>query len=51
MTPYILIIFMTLGYGQSDIKFQEFNSKKNCEIALEWVMKTDSKNITLCVPK
>jgi hypothetical protein len=42
---------MTLGYGQSDIKFQEFNSEKTCKTALELVTKADSKNIALCIAK
>jgi hypothetical protein len=31
---YVLIIYLSLGYGQKDIQFQEFTSKQNCEAAL-----------------
>ena len=51
MTPYILIVFMTLGYGQSDIKFQEFTSEKTCRTALEMLTKADSKIIAVCAVK
>jgi hypothetical protein len=51
MTTYILIIFMSLGYGQSDIKFQEFNSQQTCNSVLEIIKKANEKAISVCMIK
>ena len=51
MSTYVLIIFMSLGYGQADIKFQEFNSLESCNEVKDLVKKADEKNVPICVKK
>lgn len=35
---YILILYFSLGYGQSELKLQEFSSKEHCHAAIQEVL-------------
>lgn len=49
---YILILYIAMGYGQTELKMQEFSSKKTCADALEWIKhaQIEYKNAE-CLPK
>lgn len=51
MTTYVLVVFMSLGYGQADIKFQEFNSQKSCNEVKDLIKKADEKTVSFCIEK
>lgn len=42
---------MTMGYAQSDFKFQEFSSLKTCEEARKIIQVTHEKTLTVCTEK
>jgi hypothetical protein len=46
------MLYFALGYGQSELKMQEFNSKDHCEAAIHWLSqeKIEYKTAT-CLPK
>jgi hypothetical protein len=56
---YVLMIVALMGYGpRPDVRFQDFNSKERCEVALAAVRQawTESKNDwalnkAVCLPK
>ena len=52
MTTFVLVIFMSLGYGQADIKFQEFHSMNSCNEVKDLIKKaTDEKSTAICIEK
>lgn len=48
---WLLLIYMTKGYGQYDLMFQEFSSESSCLVG-EKVVKAADKDIkTACIKK
>jgi hypothetical protein len=53
MAQAVLIIFMGMGYGQYDIKFQEFSNMERCVQGMEVIknMSHDKFDNMMCVVK
>lgn len=53
MSTAILIIYMGMGYGQYEIKFQEFSNMERCVQSMEVIrsMSKDAVQNMMCVIK
>jgi len=51
---YVLLLILSLGYGQKSIIFQEFSSEKSCEIASQEIKSSninDDVSKLVCLKK
>lgn len=48
---FILMLVLTLGYGQKQITFQEFNNLSRCQAAIAEISKVDSVEKAICIQK
>lgn len=48
---YVLLLVLHLGYGQTQITFQEFSSLKNCQSAIEEISKVETVEKSVCIQK
>ena len=48
---YILLLVLSLGYGQKQITFQEFSSLNRCQTAIAEISKVDAVEKSICIPK
>ena len=49
---FILLLVVSLGYGQKQITFQEFNSLETCQMAIKEITKVDNMEAkATCLPK
>ena len=52
MNTWLLILYLSKGYGQYDIMFQEFNKEKSCLHALQAIQSIKQTDTTgICVEK
>lgn len=50
MATYILILYLKLGYGQEEIKFQNFTHKQACEQAIVEIRNFVPDVKAICIP-
>ena len=48
---YVLLLVLSLGYGQKQILFQEFTSLAKCQSAITEVSKVEAVEKSVCLPK
>lgn len=48
---YVLLLVLSLGYGQTQILFQEFTSLEKCQSAIKEVSKVEAVEKSVCLLK
>jgi hypothetical protein len=53
MKAFILVMYTQMGYGQFDIKFQEFHSEDTCKHGIELIksFKSSESVTAYCIQK
>jgi len=48
---FVLMLVLSLGYGQKQILFQEFSSLSKCQFAISEISKVDMVEKSICIQK